>query len=310
MSVSCTSVIQCAGPQIPFENATFLTLEHQNYLNYFYDARTSRLLKWQLIYRGSIDGMNAIAFHTHCDNKGETFTILSSTSEHIFGGYTDANWTTPVDRLSTYGQSKKAFLFSLVNSQNISAHKFPLDARYGNHAIVNDFLSGPIFGEMMRPDISIHYSNGQFHCQIHFPWLYKTDADVSGFPTSDDCTINEIEVFIPVFARSTSILSWTLREIIALILTYLSVRVFALLAVYYNRSKPLEARLSSCLSLWFVWVNYWWGYLIPLELLFLFILRSKWNQPPHLHLSHELQIEKRLVMFSFVLLLACMVLFC
>ena len=158
--VSCTSTTQCSGQQFLFENSSLLTSESQNHLNHFYERGTSNLLKWELIYRGSIHGLNATAFHTRCDNKGETFTVLSSTRGYLVDGYTDANWNTSAGGLPMYGRSKKAFLFSLVSPQNLSARKFPLNTRYAQYSIVNDFLSGPIFGGTMRPDIGIHESNG------------------------------------------------------------------------------------------------------------------------------------------------------
>jgi hypothetical protein len=49
--VSCSTTTECAWPNISFENSYLLTLEHQTYLNYFYNDTESRVLKWQLIYR-------------------------------------------------------------------------------------------------------------------------------------------------------------------------------------------------------------------------------------------------------------------
>ena len=268
-------------------------------------------MKWQLIYRGSIHGLNATAFHTRCDKKGETFNVLSSTRGYLFGGYTDANWNTALDDLPTYGRSEKTFLFSLVSPEKYPARKFRLDVRYPQYVIVNDLLSGPIFGGMMRPDIGILESNGQFRCQVHFPSLYKSETDVSPFPTSDGCIIDEIEVFIPVFKTSTSVSFWLLKKLAALILTLIGSFVFGFVGVYYNRRERLRARLSSCLSLLFVWMNYWWGTLLLLGLLFLLLLVRQWHQRPQSSvLSYDIQIEKRLIMSAFVALLVCMILFC
>jgi hypothetical protein len=48
--------------------------------------------KWSLLYRGSRDGFRASNFHSHCDNKPITLTIIKSTSGNIFGGFTSAHW--------------------------------------------------------------------------------------------------------------------------------------------------------------------------------------------------------------------------
>ena len=227
--VSCTSTNQCPGQQLIFENSSLLTSESQNQLNSFYESQTSHLAKWQLIYRGSIHGVNATAFHTRCDKKGETFTVLSSTRGYLFGGYTDANWNTSLGDLPTYARSEKTFLFSLVSPQNLPARKFPLNTRYAEYSIVNDFLSGPIFGGMMRPDIGIHESNGQFRCQVHFPSLYMSGVGISSLPPSDGCIIDEIEVFIPVFKTSTSVSFGIFDELVSLIVPL--IRGFCLIVV-------------------------------------------------------------------------------
>ena len=47
--------------------------------------------QWRLCYRASVHGWSAQNFHTMCDNKGPTVTIVK-VGECIFGGYTDQNW--------------------------------------------------------------------------------------------------------------------------------------------------------------------------------------------------------------------------
>ena len=46
---------------------------------------------WTLCYRASRDGWRSSTFHSRCDNKGPTVTIIRYNS-YIFGGYTDALW--------------------------------------------------------------------------------------------------------------------------------------------------------------------------------------------------------------------------
>src|SRR5579883_1376314 len=77
-----------------------------------FDSKT----KFSLLYRGSRDGFEASDFHFSCDNKPKTLTIVKSTSECIFGGYTEAEWSSSEDNL--FKRDPNAFLFSLVNKQN------------------------------------------------------------------------------------------------------------------------------------------------------------------------------------------------
>ena len=43
--------------------------------------------KWRLLYQASRDGFAAAVFHSKCDNKGPTVTIVN-----IFGGFTEQSW--------------------------------------------------------------------------------------------------------------------------------------------------------------------------------------------------------------------------
>jgi len=47
--------------------------------------------KYKLLYRASRDGWAAANFHSCCDNKGPTVTVIKS-GNYIFGGYTDQSW--------------------------------------------------------------------------------------------------------------------------------------------------------------------------------------------------------------------------
>ena len=47
--------------------------------------------KWRLCYRASRDGWEAKDFHSNCDNKGPTVTVVKA-NDNIFGGFTDQNW--------------------------------------------------------------------------------------------------------------------------------------------------------------------------------------------------------------------------
>ena len=48
--------------------------------------------KWKRCWRASVDGWNVSAFHSGCDNKGPTVTIIRVGGTYIFGGYTKLSW--------------------------------------------------------------------------------------------------------------------------------------------------------------------------------------------------------------------------
>ena len=47
--------------------------------------------KWTRCYNARSDGFTAHAFHSRCDNKGPTITLVK-VREFIFGGFLDQNW--------------------------------------------------------------------------------------------------------------------------------------------------------------------------------------------------------------------------
>ena len=46
---------------------------------------------WKLCWRATRDGWNATAFHSLCDEKGPTITIIK-VGKYIFGGFTSLPW--------------------------------------------------------------------------------------------------------------------------------------------------------------------------------------------------------------------------
>lgn len=64
-----------------------------------------------LLYKGSQNGFKQNDFHSRCDNKGPTLTIVEDVNGQIFGGYVSCSW-------NSYGgwtRDSSAFLFSLTN---------------------------------------------------------------------------------------------------------------------------------------------------------------------------------------------------
>ncbi|RIA88410.1 hypothetical protein C1645_877422 [Glomus cerebriforme] len=74
---------------------------------------------FRLLYRASIDGNTAEAFHKKCDNKGATLVIVKfKNSEQIVGGYNPFEWDS-----SGYKSTKDGFIFSFKNRMNLQTAK-------------------------------------------------------------------------------------------------------------------------------------------------------------------------------------------
>ena len=75
-------------PALPFEESEILTSEeHRQSLKGYTDLEG----EWRLLFRASRDGFATQTFHSKCDNKGPTITIVKS-GANIFGGFTEISW--------------------------------------------------------------------------------------------------------------------------------------------------------------------------------------------------------------------------
>lgn len=146
-------------------------------------------VKLSLIYRATLHGDTASAFHSKCDNKGPTLTIVETTTGRKFGGFSNLNW----DQSANYKTNDAgAFLFSLdtkikfknTNSSNII---------YGNSSY------GPTFGGGHDFYIADKCTtNVQNYC--NFPYSYGAQ-EVFEFPKSANLSgaynflVKELEVY-------------------------------------------------------------------------------------------------------------------
>lgn len=96
-------------------------------------------LKWKIVYRASENGFSSAAFHTLCDDKTNTLTVIKSLNGYVFGGFTEQDWS----GYNVNKQDKYAFIFSFINRDNN-----PIKIKCTNpaHAIYCSIDYGPTFG--------------------------------------------------------------------------------------------------------------------------------------------------------------------
>ena len=93
------------SPAEPFRESTILTnVDHRKILKGWLPE--AMVGEWRLLFRASRDGFAASTFHSKCDNKGPTVTVVKS-GENIFGGFTEKPWTSP-------GAGRKFLLQSII----------------------------------------------------------------------------------------------------------------------------------------------------------------------------------------------------
>ena len=71
-----------------------------------------KVLTIKLLYRGTRDGFSGSVFHSLCDNKGPTITLMKSKKGKVFGGFTRESWESPSGS-GKWKQDEQAFLFSV-----------------------------------------------------------------------------------------------------------------------------------------------------------------------------------------------------
>ena len=83
--------VKACMPDEPFRESTILTnVDHRKILKGWLPE--AMVGEWRLLFQASRDGFAASAFHSKCDNKGPTVTVVKS-GANIFGGFTEKPWT-------------------------------------------------------------------------------------------------------------------------------------------------------------------------------------------------------------------------
>ena len=68
-------------------NQIFLT-----WLDKWLKPVTRQSSKWNRCYQATVNGWSSFTFHSRCDNKGPSVTIIR-VGKYIFGGYTRLSWS-------------------------------------------------------------------------------------------------------------------------------------------------------------------------------------------------------------------------
>ena len=73
-----------------------------------------------LLYRATRDGFTNAAFHSRCDNKPNTVTIIKNNLNYVFGGYTPSGWNSN----QAWITDEHAFIFSLRRNGTSTNEKY------------------------------------------------------------------------------------------------------------------------------------------------------------------------------------------
>jgi hypothetical protein len=112
-------------------------------------AKMTHSTKGNLLYRATRDGFEAQAFHTRCNGKSNTITIIKNNLNYVFGGYASSAWNSS----GNYIQDRNAFLFSLRNGKSSKSQP----------NLINDQPEMEFFGVeqniLTREELNTYYEN-------------------------------------------------------------------------------------------------------------------------------------------------------
>ena len=142
-----------------------------------------KINKYTLLFRASRDGYSASNFHSKCDGKSNTVTLVETMTGRRFGGFTDDQW----DQSSSYKTGPNGFIFSLDNNE-IYYNKDNQYNIYGNSSY------GPSFGgghDFYICD-SCNSSNNSYDNSGH---SYETNGKKYALAGSNSFLVRDYEVF-------------------------------------------------------------------------------------------------------------------
>ena len=79
--------------------------------NWIEESINKEEIKFELLFKMSENGTNSEDFNKHCDNKGPTLTLVKTTKNKIFGGFTPLNWN--IEGKEIKDLNNQTFIFSL-----------------------------------------------------------------------------------------------------------------------------------------------------------------------------------------------------
>ena len=129
-----------------------------------------KINKFELIFRMSENGTKSEDFHKYCDNKGPTLTLVKTTKNKIFGGFTPLNWNNNGNQL--YDKSNQTFIFSLNLMKIYNMISNEREAIYCDN-------SGPNFG-LSDFDLQENMKTGKTYANEYCNFLSNENLELTG----------------------------------------------------------------------------------------------------------------------------------
>lgn len=140
-------------------------------------------IEMTLLYKLTNHGDSSSTFHSYCNNKGYTLTLIRNTKGYRCGGFTSQSWSSS----GSYKNDPSAFLFSLEFKEYYPTYD-------GTNAIYDNSGNGPTFGSGY--DLCIVngcYNSNSNYCQFPYSYCGARQRALTGGVYN--FKVNEIEVY-------------------------------------------------------------------------------------------------------------------
>ena len=160
-------------------------------INWIKEKTNKNFIYFEKIFEMNINGSTSKSFHKYCDNQGPTLTLVKTTKNKIFGGFTPLDWDiTGVDKID---ENNQTFVFSINLMKKydlIDKNKSAIccNKEYGPSFGVSDFFieSNMKSGETYANEITNFISNNN---------LELTDSEGN----NEIFNVDNIEVFKVIY---------------------------------------------------------------------------------------------------------------
>ncbi|XP_054912717.1 interferon-induced protein 44f5 [Poeciliopsis prolifica] len=143
-------------------------------------------VKLKLIYKASVHGFTAAAFHQRCDNQGPTVSVGYNTTGYVFGGYASQ----PFSQSGQWVNDNQAFLFSFTGGK---LQKYP--CTNAANALLMDQNNGPFFGNafaLIYQNQPVTYSAPGNYYNFNAAEMHGNDLKLS------ECEVYQVEESIEI----------------------------------------------------------------------------------------------------------------
>uniref|UniRef100_A0A671SPX3 Interferon-induced protein 44-like n=1 Tax=Sinocyclocheilus anshuiensis TaxID=1608454 RepID=A0A671SPX3_9TELE len=133
-----------------------------------------------LLYKASVHGYQASAFHQRCDRQGPTLLVAYNRSGYIFGGYTSVDYT----QSGQYITDEGIFLFSFQGKIPVC-----IKVNSGYNARIDD-AGVPNFGQQLYfcyNNQPVVYNSGSSAFSLNTATMYGNDTQLS------ECEVYKVE---------------------------------------------------------------------------------------------------------------------